>query len=86
MNILDQEYGDIMEDVGAECMAFGQVNSVIAPRRKDGYATEGNIYVEFLNPIHAQKCAGSLIGRKFADRTVSVSYYDESLFNTKQFI
>jgi hypothetical protein len=67
-------------------MAFGQVSSVIAPRRKDGFACEGNIYVEFLNPMHAKNCAGSLIGRRFAERTVAVSYYDEILFSNKQFI
>ena len=83
---VDQEYSDILEDVRAECMAFGQVSAVIAPRRKEGFASEGNIFVEFFNPMHAKNCAGSLIGRKFADRVVAVSYYDEVLFSNKQFI
>ena len=83
---LDQEYFDIIEDVKAELSQYGQVSKVVVPRKKDNFPCEGNIFVEFYNPMHAKNAAASLIGRRFAERTVAVSYYDEMLFSNNQLI
>jgi splicing factor U2AF subunit len=72
----DQEYYDILEDVKLECQPFGEVIRVVIPRVKEGFppSSEGNIFVEFSHPDMARRAASSLIGRKFADRTVTVEY------------
>lgn len=77
---------DIIEDVKDELSQYGQVSTVVAPRKKDQFPCEGNIFVEFGNPMHAKTAAASLIGRRFAERTVTVSYYDEILFGNRQLI
>jgi RNA recognition motif-containing protein len=72
----DSEYEEIKEDVTAECSEHGAVLSVIIPRTKEGYsyASEGLIFVEFIEPYAARNCAMALSGRKFAERFVDVEY------------
>jgi RNA recognition motif-containing protein len=72
----DNEYNDIREDVRLECMEFGPVREVVIPRVKDGFnaAWEGYIYVEFVHVETAKIAAMALNGRKFADRSVLVTY------------
>lgn len=72
----DAEYDDIKEDVRLECMDHGQVSSIVIPRVKDGYpsASEGHIFVEFANPMHAKAAGTALHGRKFGTNTVMVQY------------
>lgn len=76
----DAEIADIREDVRLECVEHGRVIQVLIPRRKEGYSIEGLIYVEFQTPAMARSAAMVLNGRKFADSTVGVTYYDEQKF------
>lgn len=70
----DSEIADIKEDVRLECIEHGRVIQVLIPRRKEGYAVEGLIFVEFQAPAMARSAALVLHGRKFADNTVGVQY------------
>lgn len=69
-----------------ECSPYGEVLQVLIPRAKDGYPpqSEGNIFVEFSRPDMARTAAASLIGRKFAERTVVVEYFDEALYHNRR--
>ncbi len=82
----DQEFYDIREDVKMECSTFGRVVNVVIPRQKEGFpmSSEGNIYVEFDHPDSARNAASSLIGRKFAERIVTVQFFDELQFQNRQ--
>ena len=81
----DDEFLEICEDVKEECSQHGSVNSVLIPRAKENYPVhcEGSVYVEFHDTESAQKAAFALSGRKFADRTVNVDFYDEIKFSNK---
>jgi hypothetical protein len=72
----DSEFNDIKEDVTDECSQHGRVRQVLLPRLKDGfpYEVEGSIFVEFEMPDGARAAAMALRGRKFADKTVALSY------------
>lgn len=41
----------------------------------------GKIFIKFIDAAAAKKALQSLAGRKFADRTVVTSYFDESSFD-----
>mmetsp|Transcript_9833 Transcript_9833/g.16205 ORF Transcript_9833/g.16205 Transcript_9833/m.16205 type:complete len:594 (-) Transcript_9833:435-2216(-) len=82
----EAEYTDIIEDVRLECQQYGQVDSVIIPRVKDGYqqAAEGLIFVQFQLADGAALAAKALNGRKFADKIVVVQPYNERDFAMQQ--
>ena len=81
----DQEFGEICEDVKDECAQHGAVLSVLIPRVKENFPQqcEGSVFVEFDRADLAQKAALALSGRKFADRTVDVDYFDEIKFSNR---
>ena len=82
------EYEDIVDDVRHECSQYGTVVNVIIPRTIDGYPQEceGSVYVEFATTDMAKTAAIALSGRKFADRTVIVDYFDEEKFARRIFV
>ena len=41
----------------------------------------GKIYVKYEEPASAQKALAALAGRKFADRTVVVTFFGEEYFD-----
>jgi splicing factor U2AF 65 kDa subunit len=81
----DQEFAEICEDVKDECAQHGQVLSVLVPRAKESFPVqcEGSVFVEFQQADIAQKAALALSGRKFAERTVDVDYFDEIKFSNR---
>lgn len=81
----DEEFADICDDVRDECAQHGPVMSVLIPRVKENYPPqcEGSVFVEFQHPETAQKAALALSGRKFAERTVDVDYFDEIKFSNR---
>jgi splicing factor U2AF subunit len=83
----DAEYQDIIEDVRGECSNYGEVDTILIPRQREGYpaSCEGNIYTKFTDPNMARNAAMKLSGRKFADRTVIVEYFDEGRFQNRMF-
>lgn len=81
----DEEFAEIVEDVKDECAHHGPVLSVLIPRAKEHFPVEceGSVFVEFQSADAAQKAAVALSGRKFADRTVDVDYFDEVKFSNR---
>ncbi|KAK6358554.1 hypothetical protein TWF730_007882 [Orbilia blumenaviensis] len=83
--LLDQEeYEEILEDVTDECTKFGPIIDIKIPRpsgNQRAAAGVGKIYVRFEEHNSAEKALKSLAGRKFADRTVIVSYFSEENYD-----
>jgi len=90
----DNEYQDIYEDVQQECEKYGRVLSITIPRPRviDGKLDPtvivhavGRIFVEFSTKEEAIKTQQSLAGRKFNNRTILTSFYDEDLYDMRDF-
>ncbi|KAF3933984.1 hypothetical protein ABW19_dt0209078 [Dactylella cylindrospora] len=83
--LMDQEeYEEILEDVTEECSKYGHVIDIKIPRPSGNTraaAGVGKIYVRFENHDAAEKALRALAGRKFADRTVIVSYFSEENYD-----
>ena len=71
---------EICEDVKEECDKYGVVIEMKVPRPSGGSRQSngvGKIYVKYDSADSARKAMGALAGRKFADRTVVVTYFSE---------
>ena len=71
---------EICEDVQEECQKYGKILSMKIPRPSGGgrqSAGIGKIFIKFEDKESAKKALQALAGRKFADRTVVTTYYDE---------
>ncbi|KAL9113373.1 MAG: hypothetical protein Q9227_002414 [Pyrenula ochraceoflavens] len=83
--LLDNEdYEEICEDIQEECGKYGQIVEMKIPRPSHGSrqsAGVGKIYIKFDTADSAGKALRALAGRKFADRTVVTTYFDEESFN-----
>ncbi|KAK2626052.1 hypothetical protein QTJ16_004314 [Diplocarpon rosae] len=74
---------EICEDVKEECEKYGKVLGMKVPRPTGGSRQSngvGKIFVKFDNAGSAGKAMRALAGRKFADRTVVVTYFSEENF------
>ncbi|KAJ9669125.1 hypothetical protein H2201_000951 [Coniosporium apollinis] len=79
----NDEYEEICEDVREECEKYGQVLELKIPRPGGGRqgAGVGKIFVKYDMPESARKALSALAGRKFADRTVVVTFFGEEYFD-----
>ncbi len=70
---------EICQDVKEECEKYGQVVELKIPRPSGGRQVPGvgKIFVKYDVPESAQTALKSLAGRKFADRTVVVTFFGE---------
>jgi hypothetical protein len=71
---------EIVEDVKEECSKYGSVEEMKVPRPSGGSRQSngvGKIYVKYDNNESASKALRALAGRKFADRTVVVTFFAE---------
>ena len=71
---------EICDDIREECEKYGKLIDMKVPRPTGGKTTNagvGKIYVRFENHSVAAMALRGLAGRKFADRTVVVSYFLE---------
>ncbi|DBA04481.1 TPA: hypothetical protein N0F65_010077 [Lagenidium giganteum] len=83
----DEEYNDIVDDIKSECERFGQVNSIVLPRPRDGtLSAVGKVFVEYGDVGSAQAAANELHGRGFSNRTVAVEFMDEAKFAQREFV
>lgn len=76
----NEEYEEIKDDIQEECSKFGKVLEIKIPRPSGGSRQVngvGKIFVKFDTSASAGKALKSLAGRKFADRTVVVTYFSE---------
>nr|POF13037.1 splicing factor u2af 50 kda subunit [Quercus suber] len=82
--LMDPEEADeILEDVRDECSKYGPLDEVKMPRPTTGNRSNaglGKIYLAYKNSVSAAKAFAALAGRKFADRTVVCTYFDEQSF------
>ncbi|KAL3424796.1 U2 snRNP auxilliary factor [Phlyctema vagabunda] len=79
----NEDYEEICEDVKEECEKYGKVLDMKVPRPSGGSRQStgvGKIFVKFDGPESAGKALRALAGRKFADRTVVVTYFSEENF------
>jgi splicing factor U2AF subunit len=70
---------EIVEDINEECEKFGRILGLKIPR-PSGPRTNpgvGKIYIKYETNTAAQAALKALAGRKFADRTVVVTYFGE---------
>lgn len=80
----NDDYEEIVEDVGEECGKFGRIISLKIPRPSGGSRQQsgvGKIFVKFDTEQSATNALKALAGRKFSDRTVVVSYFGEENFD-----
>lgn len=71
---------EILQDIKDECEKYGRVEELKIPRPSGGSRQSngvGKIFVKFDKPESAQKALKALAGRKFADRTVVVTFFGE---------
>lgn len=77
-------YLEIVEDVKEECSKYGAVQEMKVPRPSGGSRQSngvGKIYVKYDNNESASKALRALAGRKFADRTVVVTFFGEVCYH-----
>ncbi|KAI1611627.1 U2AF domain-containing protein kinase 1 [Exophiala viscosa] len=80
----NDDYEEICEDVQEECQKYGKILSMKIPRPSGGSrqsAGVGKIFIKYEDKESAKKALQALAGRKFADRTVVTTYYDEASFD-----
>lgn len=81
---------EICEDVMEECQKYGKILGMKIPRPTGGSrqsAGVGKIFIKYEEPESAKKALQALAGRKFADRTVVTTFFDEvRFFETSGFI
>ncbi|KAJ5908052.1 hypothetical protein N7495_000734 [Penicillium taxi] len=80
----NNDYEEIKEDVGEECEKYGTVLGVKIPRPIGSNRQVpgiGKIFVKFDKDESATAALKALAGRKFSDRTVVVSYFNEENYD-----
>ncbi len=76
---------EICEDVQEECAKYGTIVTMKIPRPSMGSrqsAGVGKIFIKYEDAAGAKKALQALAGRKFADRTVVTTYFDEVCANS----
>ncbi|EXJ89212.1 hypothetical protein A1O3_02278 [Capronia epimyces CBS 606.96] len=76
----NDDYEEICEDVMEECSKYGKILAMKIPRPSGGSrqsAGVGKIFLKYEDAESAKKALQALAGRKFADRTVVTTYFDE---------
>ena len=71
---------EICEDIQEECSKYGKILELKIPRPSGGSrqsAGVGKIFLKYEKPEQAKAALEKLAGRKFADRTVVTTYFDE---------
>ncbi|KAJ2721298.1 hypothetical protein GGI07_004078 [Coemansia sp. Benny D115] len=84
----DEEYADIMEDVGDECNTFGKVLELRIPRQTGSEAPVagvGKIFVRYENHSEATIALNALAGRQFMGRTVVASFVQPEDFEAQNY-
>ncbi|KAJ9607098.1 hypothetical protein H2200_008170 [Cladophialophora chaetospira] len=80
----NDDYEEICEDVQEECQKYGTIVAMKIPRPSMGSrqsAGVGKIFIKYEDAASAKKALQALAGRKFADRTVVTTYFDEASFD-----
>ncbi|ORX95524.1 hypothetical protein K493DRAFT_219056 [Basidiobolus meristosporus CBS 931.73] len=83
----DDEYQDILEDVGDECSKFGRIVEFQIPKPINGEKVPGvgKVFIRFETKDECSVALRALAGRKFGDRTVVASYITEERFQAQDY-
>uniref|UniRef100_A0A7I4CPR3 Splicing factor U2af large subunit n=1 Tax=Physcomitrium patens TaxID=3218 RepID=A0A7I4CPR3_PHYPA len=78
----DEEYQEIMEDMGTECGKYGTLVNCVIPRPRSGENVPGlgKVFLEYSDIAGASKAKASLHGRRFDENLVVAVYYPEDKF------
>lgn len=79
-----EEYEEILEDVEEECRKYGNVLGIKIPRPTGGSRAQsgvGKIFVKYETGEEAKEAMAKLAGKKFAERTVVVTFFGEEYFD-----
>lgn len=78
----DAEFEDIYEDIKNEVIRFGQVRSILIPRKKDGYdgSCLGKVYIEYEDAKSAVSAKSVLKTYKFGGHSLDPIYYEPNQF------
>ncbi|KAK4930969.1 hypothetical protein LTR66_016066 [Elasticomyces elasticus] len=79
----NDDYEEICEDIMEECQKYGKITEMKIPRPAGGSRQSngvGKIFLKYADTSSAKTALQSLAGRKFADRTVVSTYFDEASF------
>ncbi|KAI5648719.1 hypothetical protein M9H77_34724 [Catharanthus roseus] len=84
----DDDYGDILEDMRAECGKFGNLVNVVIPR--PGPDVEhgpgvGKVFLEYADVDSSTKARQGLHGRKFGGNQVVAVFYPENKFSQRDY-
>jgi len=80
----NDDYEEICEDIQEECSKYGTIIEMKIPRPSGGSRQStgvGKIFLKYEKPEEAKLALEKLAGRKFADRTVVTTYFDEASFD-----
>ncbi|KAK9674962.1 hypothetical protein K7432_016761 [Basidiobolus ranarum] len=83
----DDEYQDILEDVGEECSKYGRIVELRIPKPNEGQDVPGvgKVFIQYETKDECSVALRALAGRKFADRTVVASYITEERFQAQDY-
>ena len=78
---------DIKQDILLECQRFGDIKDVIIPRPLEGAEIPGlgKIFVQYDTADHAAQAQRELAGRRFMERVVLATFFDETKFSKGKF-
>lgn len=83
----DDQYQDIVQDIQDECERFGKVTEVIIPRPLEGAEIPGlgKVFIKYESAKDAAEAHRSLAGRKYEDRVVLTTFFDEIKYGKRKF-
>lgn len=88
----EEEYNDIIEEMEDEGKKYGELLTVLVPRPKKGESeTEahsrgvGRVFLKYASVKECERAQATLSGRKFDQRVVHASFYDEDKFKKRDF-
>lgn len=79
----DQAYQEVLEDTKEECEQFGNLLSVVIPKK--GEKGEKKIFLEYASLQDAERALQALGGRTFDGRRVQATYFSEERYSSKDF-
>ncbi|ORX95423.1 hypothetical protein K493DRAFT_219234 [Basidiobolus meristosporus CBS 931.73] len=83
----EDEYQDILEDVGEECSKFGRIVELRVPKPIQGQTVPGvgKVFIQYESKEECSVALRALAGRRFADRIVIASYLSEERFQAQDY-
>lgn len=83
----DEEFAEIREDMEEEAKKFGQLEEVLIarPGEKGMAGAVGKVFLRYGEVEEAERAHATMSGRKFGERMVEATFFDEGLFERREF-